>query len=293
MQKMIKKPNQTAELLKKKPWKSRFDALGDRMKLLERMEGDRILMPGLPIMVRLDGKGFSKFTRGMSRPFHAPMTRAMIETARYLVEQTHADFAYTQSDEITLGFLPPADPKDSLYRSRVQKLTSIFASMATAKFNFEVATHMPEYFKRHPAFDARVFNMPTLADMADCVLFRALDCAKNSITMAASAFYTHKELLGQSSAEKHEMLYAKGVFWADYPDSFKNGTYLRRETVEVSLTPEQIEKIPSQHRSAVSSKRRKVVEVLMPPFARIANPVEVLFSQATPVLRTSTVDDTP
>jgi tRNA(His) 5'-end guanylyltransferase len=267
--------------------KSRFDALGDRMKKYERMETNRTLMPGLPIMVRLDGRGFSKFTRGMTRPFHEPMSRAMIETARYLVEETHASFAYTQSDEITLGFWSDDPKNEPLFGGRVQKLVSVYAGMATSKFMEQTMLRMPGRVKRLPVLDARVFNMPNLDEMAECVLFRALECAKNSITMAASAYYPHRELHGKSGGVKHEMLHAKGINWADYPEFFKNGTFLRRETATAEVSAERMARIPEKHRHLHTGKasRSSVVEAAMPPFARVANPVEVLFYGAAPILR--------
>lgn len=265
--------------------KSRFDALGDRMKEFEMAEAGRRLMPGLPIMVRLDGRSFHTFTRGMTRPFHEPMSRAMIETARYLVEHTHANFAYTQSDEISLGYWSDDARTQTMFDGRIQKLTSILASMATAKFNQEVVKRMPEKAHLLPVFDARVFNLPNLDEMADCVLFRALDCAKNSITMAASAYYPHKELQGKSGAMKHEMLHAKGVNWANYPEFFKNGTFLRRETLLKELTPDEVARIPEKHRPRGPVMRSQVLEIDMPPFARVANPKEVLFSWDKPKLR--------
>jgi tRNA(His) guanylyltransferase len=265
--------------------KSRFDALGDRMKAFEHIEAGRRLMPGLPIMARLDGRSFHTFTRGMTRPFHEPMSRAMIETARFLVEHTHACFAYTQSDEITLGFWNEDPRSQTLFDGRVQKLTSILAGLATAKFNQETLARMPEKAHLLPVFDARVFNMPDLDTMVECVLFRALDCAKNSITMAASAYYSHKELHGKSGSAKHEMLRSKGVNWARYPEFFKNGTFLRRETAERVLTAQELARIPEKHRPSGPVVRSQVVEVNMPPFARVVNAKEVLFFGAKPELR--------
>lgn len=266
--------------------RSRFDALGDRMKEFEMIEAGRRLMPGLPIMVRLDGRSFHTFTKGMPRPFHEPMSRAMIETAKFLVEETHACFAYTQSDEITLAYWSN-DPKSMvLFDGRVQKLTSVLAGLATAKFNQEVGKRMPEKAHLLPVFDARVFNMPSLAEMAECVLFRALDCTKNSITMAASAYYSHKELHGKSSSAKHEMLHLKGVNWAHYPPFFKDGTFLRRERIFKELTEEELRRIPEKHRPSGPVERSVVQEVVMPPFAKLANPVEFLFHGAPPVART-------
>ena len=190
---------------------SRFDALGDRMKEFEAIETERRLMPGLPVMVRLDGKNFHTFTRGMARPFHAPMSQAMIETARHLVQETQACFAYTQSDEITLAYWNDDPRVKFMFDGRIQKLTSVLAGMTTAKFNYEVARTMPDKAHMLPVFDARVFSMPNLDEMVNCVLFRALDCAKNSLSMAASAHYRQRELQGKGGAAQHELLYAKGV----------------------------------------------------------------------------------
>lgn len=274
--------------------RSRFDALGDRMKEYEMIEAGRRLMPGLPIMVRLDGRSFHTFTRGMPRPFHEPMSRSMIETARYLVEETHACFAYTQSDEITLAYWSDDLRNTPMFDGRVQKLCSVLAGMATAKFNQEVVQRMPEKAKLLPVFDARVFNMPNLDEMVNCVLFRALDCAKNSITMAASAYYSHKQLHGKNSSDKHEMLYAKGVNWANYPAFFKDGTFLRRETVLKELSASELSRIPEKHRPKGPVQRSQVLELDMPPFAKLANPKEVLFYGAQPITKAeaSAADDT-
>jgi tRNA(His) guanylyltransferase len=271
---------------KQKQMKSRGDSLGDRMKAFERRETDRTVMPGLPVVVRLDGRAFHTFTKGMTRPFHEPMSRAMIETARYLVTESHAHFAYTQSDEITLAYWNEDPRVEHAHAGRIQKLVSLLASMATAKFNQEVAQRMPERSNKLPIFDARVFNLPNLAEVANCVLWRTWDCEKNSITMAASAFYSHKELQGKNGPAKHEMLHAKGVNWADYPEFFKNGTLLRREVVLYEPSSAALAKIPEQYRPQ-SVNRPSTVTVDMPRFATIANPVGVLFYKEKPQLLTA------
>jgi len=272
-----------------KKMKSRFDALGDRMKKYEAMETERRLMPGLPIMVRLDGRSFHTFTRGMPRPYHEPMSRAMIETTRALVEETQACFGYTQSDEITLAYWNPDPAHEAAFGGRIQKLVSVIAGTAASAFKDEILLRMPEKAKKRAVFDARVFNMPNLEEMAECVLFRALDCSKNSLSMAASAYYTHRELHRKGGAELHELLHAKGINWADYPDFFKNGSFLRREEVSTEIPAHTLERIPPQHRHLHVGKmvRGRVVEAKVPPFARIANPVQFLFEGAAPVLRTA------
>jgi tRNA(His) guanylyltransferase len=285
----VSAPAALPAIRKKRLPKSRFDSLGDRMKAYERRETERTLMPALPVIVRLDGRAFHTFTKGMTRPFYEPMSRAMIETARYMVKESHANFAYTQSDEITLGFWNDDPTAEQAHAGRVQKLVSLLAAMASVKFLEEVILRMPERAKKLPIFDARVFNLPNLAEAANCVLWRTWDCEKNSITMAASAYYPHKELQGKNGPAKHEMLFAKGVNWADYHAFFKNGTFLRRENVERAMTPAELARIPAKHRESRGGlvTRSSIVEVDMPKFGSLANPVGFLFHKEAPQLRTA------
>lgn len=258
------------------------------MKTYEALEAKRRFTPGVPVMVRLDGRSFSTFTKGMPRPFHAPMSRAMIETARYLVEQTPASFAYTQSDEISLGFCWTGDASQGpdglsmLFNGRVQKLCSVLAAMATAKFNQQVALHMPSYADKLPVFDARAFELPNLEEMANCVRYRVLDGRKNAVTMAALARFGHKELLRKSTQDKLCMLRAVGVDWNDLPDFFRNGTFLRRETTSRLLTPEELQKIPPAKRPCGPVLRTRVSAVSNCAFEETADPVAFLFSSQLP-----------
>lgn len=74
--------------------------LGQRMKGYEKRETEMEFLPLLPVYARIDGRSFHTFTRGMKRPYDENLSRAMIETTKYLVEHTHAKVGYTQSDEI-------------------------------------------------------------------------------------------------------------------------------------------------------------------------------------------------
>ena len=108
------------------------DNLEDRMKMYEDIESKRILIPKLPICIRIDGRGFSKYTKGMNRPFDKNFTDSMIETMKFLIEETDAIIGYTQSDEISLIL---SDIREPFFKGRISKLNSVIASMATAKFN--------------------------------------------------------------------------------------------------------------------------------------------------------------
>ena len=78
------------------------------------------------------------------------------------------------------------------------------------------------------AFDSRVLVISRKAEVEKYFLWRQLDASANSLNMLASAHYPHSELVGKSNAEKHEMLFAKGVNWAKQPADFKRGRVVRR-----------------------------------------------------------------
>jgi tRNA(His) 5'-end guanylyltransferase len=61
------------------------------------------------------------------------------------------------------------------------------------------------------------------------LLWRQLDASANSLNMLASAHFTHAELLGKSTAEKHDLLHSRGINWAKQPADFKRGRAIVRE----------------------------------------------------------------
>ena len=129
--------------------------------------------------------------------------------------------------------------------------------------------------------------MPTLEDAAEVFIWREDDATKNSITMAAGAYYADRELEGKNSSVKQEMLWQKGVNWNDYPAFFKRGTYLQRRAALRTLTDEERARIPEAHRPPIGAtfERTQVVELELPPVRKIGNLGAVLFERAEPVDR--------
>lgn len=106
---------------------------------------------------------------------------------------------------------------ETLFKGKVFKLTSILASLSTGFFNKNISNFLPEKSDLMPVFDCRVFNLPNVSEVVNYFNWREQDATKNSISMAAQAFYSHKELMGKNGSQKQEMLFQKGVNWNDYP----------------------------------------------------------------------------
>jgi tRNA(His) 5'-end guanylyltransferase len=211
------------------------DALAARVKHFEDVSAKTVLDENLPICVRLDGKAFHSFTKGLDKPFDERFSKAMISTMNYLLEKTNAQVAYTQSDEISLVYFKAADYQQAYFGAREQKLASVLASMATAKFNQEVFKNIPEKAETLAFFDCRVWNVPSLDDAADVFKWRQLDAVKNSISVAAHTNFSNQETLRKSSKEKIAMLATIGIDWHGYPEAFKSGTYATRKLLELPL----------------------------------------------------------
>lgn len=262
------------------------DDLGDRMKVYEAAEAGRRLMDQLPICARIDGKGFSKFTRELKRPYDDRLSQLMVATTVHLVEETGALAGYTQSDEISLLWFQ-GDPRSQVYLDRkVQKLTSIVASMATARFNAGLAEALPEKTGAMAVFDNRVWAVPNKDEAANTFLWRERDASKNSVSMAARALYSHAELQDKSGSEMQELLFQKGINWNDYPAFFKRGTFVLRRTVSRRFTPEELAALPERHEARIKPElvieRTEVRPVEMPSFGKVLNRVGVLFDGEEP-----------
>lgn len=228
--------------------------LGQRIKELEHSIDDLAVLDTTKIIVaRLDGRGFSKFTKNMRKPFDSNFSDAMRYTAKYLMSAFSPDLAYTQSDEITLIWIPKnvADTNTMMFGGRVQKLASVLAGATSVSFFKEITVDIlqntQKYLEMFPHFDCRLFNC-TEQEAYETLVWRQRDCIKNSISMAARAAYPHAALHKKSGAEKINMLLKLGISWYDYEPHNKYGTFFRKRVEELPLTPEQLAKIPEKHR---------------------------------------------
>lgn len=277
------------------------DEFGDRLKAYEATETGRRLDPALPVYARIDGRGFSKFTRGMRRPFDPRMMACMQATTRHLVAETDARIGYTQSDEISLVWEIRQDMPGSqmFFDAKVQKLCSVLAGLATAAFTRAVLTsgdaNFAAYACRMPHFDARVFNLPTRDEAANAFVWREMDATRNAVSMAAFAHFSHKSLHGVSVSGMRARLAEAGIRFEDYPEDFQRGAYFRRVTFEREFTPEELARIPARHQPEVGTlvTRSEVRQIALPPILDIANRVAVILEGAEAVRRAASGIEAP
>lgn len=212
------------------------DAIGDRMKDFYEDRTRYKLPRRTYIIIRIDGKAFHTYTRGLAEPFDVPFMTDMEVTARMLCESIQgAKFAFVQSDEISI-VLTDFDTinTSAWFDGNIQKIASVSASMATAYFNGARAVRKltieegPNSIEelmimKFALFDARVFSIPERTEVINYLIWRQQDATRNSIQSAAQSVYSHKQLEGKNSNQLQEMLFQKGINWNDYPVYWKRG----------------------------------------------------------------------
>jgi tRNA(His) 5'-end guanylyltransferase len=187
----------------------------------------RYRLPGRTYtVIRVDGRAFHTYTRDLARPYDQRLMEDLIETTRFLCgEVMGAKLAYAQSDEVSLVVTDFDEVgTQPWFDGSVQKIASVTASLATARFNQLRWAH-PVASLRLATFDARAFTISDPVEVANYLIWRQRDATRNSISAAAQAHLPHRECHGRSGAELQELLWSRHrVNWNDYDDRFKRGT---------------------------------------------------------------------
>jgi tRNA(His) 5'-end guanylyltransferase len=205
------------------------DSLGDRMKSYEAVTRS-VLLPHSYTILRVDGRAFHSYLRKARKPYDEDFIADMQRVGAALCQEAAgALFAYGQSDEISLLLSDVGPQSQPWFGGVVQKMASVSAGVATASLMAQRGS------AGRPHFDARVFTLPSLTEVGNYFIWRQRDAVRNSISMAAQAKFSQRELHGVNTDQLQEMLWSQhGINWNDYPDSCKRGWVVTRS---VRLAP--------------------------------------------------------
>lgn len=239
------------------------------------------------VLVRIDGRSFHTWTRGLNKPYDCELMGCMDAAAIELCKNVAGvRFAFVQSDEISLLVTDFEDVSSQAWFDNCQnKIESITASIATMAFNLKVAefnrgeTKLGLTKKPNAMFDSRAWTIPDYIEVENYFVDRQKDAERNSVTLLASNYASHKQLHAKSTSERHEIIHAAGDNWAKHPVRFKHGGVVRR-MVSVDLMkvqPGLLDRLAASGKKMSSSNAAKLL--MTDPVAR----THWVVDEATPI----------
>ena len=228
-------------------------SLHDRMtQYYESVTHSRTLTRRMPVIIRCDMECGKAFTSKLKKPWDDVFSEAMQRTVCGMAEKIQGCvLGYTASDEISLLLLDYQELNtDAWFGYNVDKLVSSAASMATIFFykNFVKGALLYENslseservrdsnylavlndkVQKSPIFDARAFNIPK-EEVANYFLDRQRYTEKNSISMLARYYFSHKKIEGKNGSQMKDMLVKEcNVNWDNYPVVYKYGVFCKK-----------------------------------------------------------------
>lgn len=195
----------------------KFDDLDQEMRRYETARDTHVPL-GAFIVVRLDGRGFTRLTKEVmyfEAPYDERFREAMSTTARHLMTCGFRSLhAYCQSDEINLLL----HPKDHTFQRKERKWLSVLAGEASAAITHALG--------RPACMDARLCLLPDAARVVDYFRWRMEDARRNCLNSHAywllrrlgrNAAGAHGELSGVSVEVKSALLAEHGILFSELP----------------------------------------------------------------------------
>ncbi|KAF2170225.1 hypothetical protein M409DRAFT_64557 [Zasmidium cellare ATCC 36951] len=198
------------------------------------------LPPSNWIVVRIDGRGFSKlckkydFAKPNDRRALDLMNAAAVEVVRSFVDIV---LAYGQSDEYSFIFHESAQ----LFERRAVKLATSVATQFTAEYCMLWPKYMQgvELERPWPTFDGRCVCYPKRKILRDYLAWRQADCHINNLYNTTfwnlvlkggrTGTEAEEELKGTVSGDKNEILFTKfGINYNKEDEIYRKGTVVYR-----------------------------------------------------------------
>lgn len=191
------------------------------------------LLPKLPVIIQINGRSFSKVTSFLNKPYCNNFADVMATTMLQLcLEIEGATFGYQYNDEIVIVARNDQNLETvPWYDNRIQKISSIAASIATLHFN-NICNEKNINLLGDPIFLAHTYTTPSIIEAIHVIVLKQQQNFQNAIQ--ASCFYelikkykkeTIKEMMvGLTIDEKIDLLHQeRNVNFNEYPASFKRG----------------------------------------------------------------------
>ncbi|XP_055524405.1 probable tRNA(His) guanylyltransferase isoform X2 [Wyeomyia smithii] len=215
-----------------------------RYEYVKSYETHDTLQKNCWIVIRVDGKGFSKFcdVHKFTKPNDERGLNLMSLAAITVMQEfNEIILAYGQSDEYSFVFRRDA----CIYDRRRDKLISCVGSLFTSAYTFNwsylfMDASSPKY---PPTFDARAVLYPTDQNIRDYLSWRQADVHINNlynttfwnlVESGISNSEAEKRLRGTLSSDKNEILFQEfNINYNNELAMFRKGTILLRKQINL------------------------------------------------------------
>ncbi|KAF2458166.1 tRNAHis guanylyltransferase [Lineolata rhizophorae] len=223
----------------------RYRMANSKYEYVKAFERSNYLLPNSWIVVRLDGRGFHKFSA--KHRFEKPNDKRALDLMNaaaigVMKELPDLILGYGVSDEFSFVF-----HKDcSLFERRESKLSTTVVSTFTSYYVHLWSTFFPDtpLSPPLPSFDGRAVVYPSVSNLRDYISWRQVDCHINNLYNTTFwALIQHggmdgkeaeKALMGTVSSDKNEILFSRfGINYNNEPEMFKKGSVVFREYEQV------------------------------------------------------------
>jgi tRNA(His) 5'-end guanylyltransferase len=207
-------------------------------KLKDRIERyqsvtDQRLLDRVPIIICVNGRGFSKVTQLLDKPYCPKFAECILSTTLRLCNDVEgALFAYQFNDEIVVVTRNDQNiDTNPWYDNKLQKICSVTSAIATMHFN-DCATTVDLNMTGDPIFTSQVFTAPNIGEAINTIIYKQQQNFHTSIQSACLYELirkydknTIKEMMaGLSIDEKVDLLAQEAdINFNDYPTSFRRG----------------------------------------------------------------------
>ncbi|KAK6198039.1 Thg1 C terminal domain-containing protein [Scheffersomyces amazonensis] len=242
-----------------------------RFEYVREFERENHLLPQTYIVVRVDGKGFHRFSQvyEFDKPNDIEAIRVMNDAAQEVCRQIpDVLMAYGQSDEYS--FLLRKDCR--LYDRREMKLITLFSSLMTSAYTYYWNVAHPNNLitidKKLVVFDARAVVYPNFTVVQDYFRWRQADCHINNLYNTTfwalvlkgglSTSEAEQTLSGTLSKDKNEILFSRfGINYNNEPEMFKKGTVIVREVGKSLASDTPVEDLSNRQLQRLDKVMRK------------------------------------
>ncbi|XP_033102801.1 probable tRNA(His) guanylyltransferase [Anneissia japonica] len=245
-----------------------------RFEYVRQFEKEDACLPNCWIVVRIDGRGFHKFSD--EHKFEKPNDEGALLLMNKCAECVMNEFkdiviAYGVSDEYSFVFRKQTTQFSRRASKLMSNLVSLFASCYVFHWKEYINQDVP--LKYPPAFDARAVLYPSNQNLRDYLSWRQADCHINNLyntcfwKLVQEGNCSHAEaeerLKGTLSSDKNELLFSQfHVNYNQLEEFYRKGTILIWKKVD-----EEIIKLCRSKDSAEETERtvirtrRKVVHL--------------------------------